>query len=85
VSTAGISDGQVLLWNASASTFQAGNASSAEVYGFNKNASGELIVTTTNQGADNIDAATYAAFDDVLFAASGFTFSISNGNLIATV
>lgn len=58
----------------------------AEVYGFNKNASGELIVTTTNQGADDISEATYAAFDDVLFSASGFTFSInSSGNLIATI
>jgi hypothetical protein len=35
---------------------------------------------------DNIDAATYASFDDVVFAASGFTFSIdSDGNLIATI
>ena len=85
VSTAGISDGQVLVWNASASSFQAGNASSAEVYGFNKNASGQLIVTTTGGGADSIDAATYAGFDDVIFAATGFTFSISSGKLIATI
>jgi len=85
VSTVGITDGQVLTYNASSSTFQPGNASSAEVYGFNKNASGQLIVTTTGGGVDNIDAATYAGFDDVLFAASGFTFSISNGQLIATV
>jgi len=85
VSIAGVTDGQVLTWNASSSTFQPGNASSAEVYGFNKNASGELIVTTTGGGVDNIDAATYAGFDDVMFAASGFTFSISNGQLIATV
>ena len=86
VSTAGVTDGQVLTYNASSSTFQPGNASSAEVYGFNKNASGELIVTTTNGGADNIDAATFDAFDDVLFSASGFTFSINaNGNLISTI
>ena len=85
VSTAGISDGQVLVWNASASSFQAGNASSAEVYGFNKNASGQLIITTTGGGVDSIDAATYAGFDDVIFAATGFTFSISNGNLVATI
>lgn len=86
VSTSGVTDGQVLVYNASASAFQPGNASSAEVYGFNKDSSGNLIVTTTNEGADNIDAATYAAFDDVLFSASGFTFSIdSNGNLIATI
>ena len=86
VSTSGVTDGQVLVYNASASAFQPGNASSAEVYGFNKDSSGNLIVTTTNEGADNIDAATYAAFDDVLFSASGFTFSIdSGGNLIATI
>jgi hypothetical protein len=85
VSTAGITDGQVLTWNASSSTFQAGNASSAEVYGFNKDASGNLIVTTTDGGNDNISSATYASFDDVLFAASGFTFSLSNGDLIATI
>ena len=44
-----------------------------------------LQVTTTNAGADNIDAATYAAFDDVIFASTGFTFSVSDGNLIATI
>ena len=85
VSTAGVTDGQVLTYNAASSTFQPGNASSAEVYGFNKNASGELIVTNTDGGTDDIDAATFAAFDDVLFSASGFTFSISNGQLIATI
>ena len=42
-------------------------------------------VTTTNAGADNISAATYAAFDDVVFASTGFTFSLSNGRLIANV
>ena len=42
-------------------------------------------VTTTNAGADNIDAATYAAFDDVVFASTGFTFSLSDGALIATI
>ena len=61
-------------------------ASSPEVYGFNTNASGNLIVTTTNGGADNIDGATYAAFEDVIFAATGFTFSINtDGKLIATI
>ena len=62
-------------------------ASSPEVYGFNTDANGILIVTTTNGGADNIDTATYAAFDDVVFAATGFTFSLdlTTGNLIATI
>ena len=85
VSTGGVTDGQVLTYNASAGTFQPGNASSAEVYGFNKDSNGNLIVTTTNGGADDISSATYATFDDVLFSASGFTFSISNGELIATI
>jgi len=40
---------------------------------------------TTNQGQDNITASQYANFDDVLFSASGFTFSLSNGDLIATI
>ncbi len=78
--------GQALVMNSSANGLEYANASSAEVYGFNKNASGQLIVTTTNAGADSIDSATYDAFDDVVFAATGFTYSInSNGNLIATI
>ena len=61
-------------------------ASSPEVYGFNTDGSGNLIVTTTNGGADNISGATYAAFEDIIFAATGFTFSINtDGKLIATI
>ena len=61
-------------------------ASSPEVYGFNTDANGHLIVTTTNGGADNISGATYAAFEDVIFAATGFTFSVNtDGKLIATI
>ena len=57
-----------------------------EVYGFNKNSSGHLIVTTTNGGADSISSTDYNAFDDVLFSANGFTFSVNaSGNLIATI
>ena len=61
-------------------------ASSPEVYGFNVSGS-QLQVTTTNGGADNIDAATYASFDDVVFAATGITFSLdlTTGNLVATI
>jgi hypothetical protein len=44
-----------------------------------------LQVITTGGGADNIDAATYDSFDDVIFASTGFTFSLSNGRLIANV
>ena len=32
-------------------------------------------VTTTNRGADNITGDQYAAFEQVLFAPSGMTFS----------
>ena len=60
--------------------------SSPEVYGFNTNASGNLIVTTTNGGADNISGTAFDAFEDVVFAATGFTFSVNaSGNLIATI
>ena len=60
--------------------------SSAEIYGLHQNASGNLIVTTTNGGADNISASDYAAFEDQFFAATGISFSINaSGNLIATI
>jgi len=63
------------------------NIASAEVYGFTGLANGTLQVTTTNKGADNISGADYAAFEDTLFAASGFSFSVNQttGNLIATI
>ena len=49
-------------------------------------ANNSLRVRTTNQGADNISGAEYAAFSDVMFSASGFVFSLNaSGNLIATV
>ncbi len=48
-------------------------------------ANNSLRVRTTNQGVDNITASQYANFDDVLFSASGFAFSLSNGELIATI
>ena len=67
-------------------------ASSPEVYGFNtdtdptSNTFGHLIVTTTNGGVDNISAAVYDAFEDVIYAATGFTFQKNaNGRLIATI
>ena len=44
-----------------------------------------LQVQTTNTGADNISESDYAEFNDVLFAASGFSWSLSNGKLIATI
>ena len=46
----------------------------------------KLRYITTNQGQDNITNEKYATFSDVLYSASGFTFSMdSNGDLIATI
>ena len=60
--------------------------SSAEIYGFNTDANGNLIVTTTNGGADNISGSTFDAFEDVVFAATGISFSLdTSGDLIATI
>ena len=59
--------------------------SGPEVYGFTGIGS-NLQITTTNGGADNITGAQYDAFEQVLFAPSGISFSINNdGNLIATI
>ena len=59
--------------------------SSAEIYGFTGIGS-HLEVRTTNKGADNVTGAQYTAFEQVMFAASGITWSINNdGNLIATI
>ncbi len=61
-------------------------ASSPEVYGFNTDSNGNLIVTSTNGGVDNISGTAYDAFEDVIYAATGFTFSVNaNGKLIATI
>ena len=59
--------------------------SSPEVYGFFTDANGHLKVTTTNGGADNISATDYAAFEEVVYAATGFTWSIHNNQLRATI
>ena len=50
-------------------------------------ANNTLQVITTNQGADNISNTQFNSFTDVLFSASGFTFSIdaTTGNLIANI
>ena len=82
-------DGIVVAGIVTANSFSGSGAnltgvSGPEVYGFTGIGS-NLQVTTTNGGADNISSAQYAAFEDILFAPSGMTFSInSSGNLIAT-
>ena len=59
--------------------------SSAEIYGFTGIGS-HLQVRTTDKGSDNVTNAQYVAFEQVMFAASGISWSINNdGNLIATI
>lgn len=79
-------DGHFLQYKDNSDQLTWAQASSPEVYGFNTSGS-TLQVTTTNGGADNIDAATYASFDDVVFAATGITFTLdlTTGNLVATI
>ena len=80
------SAGKLLQYKDNSDQLTWAQASSPEVYGFNTSGS-QLQVTTTNGGADIIDAATYASFDDVVFAATGITFTLdlTTGNLVATI
>ena len=58
---------------------------SREIYGFT-GIGKSLSLTTTNSGADNIDNATYVAFEESFIGPSGLSFSINtSGNLIMTV
>ena len=64
----------------------------AEIYGFeltDTNSDGivdNLRVVTTDGGNDNISASSYAGFNDVVYATTGFTFSLNaSGHLIATI
>ena len=82
-------DGIVVAGIVTANSFSGSGAnltgvSGPEVYGFTGIGS-NLQVRTTNGGADDITGAQYDAFEQVLFAPSGITFSINNnGKLIAT-
>ena len=49
---------------------------SREVYGFT-GIGNSLSLTTTNSGADNIDGATFAAFEENFIGPSGLSFSIN--------
>ncbi len=67
-----------------ATSFSGGGAG-GEVYGFT-GIGNSLSLTTTNNGADNIDNATYVAFEESFIGPSGISFSINtSGNLIMTV
>ena len=58
---------------------------SPEIYGFTGIGS-HLQVRTTGGGVDNITGDQYAAFEQVIIAPSGLSFSINtSGNLIMTV
>jgi len=86
LSKTGIQAGYVFKVNDAGSAWELGQASTPEVYGFHKDSDGKLIVTTTNQGADNITNTVYENFDEFIYASSGFTWSVnSSGNLIATI
>ena len=67
-------------------------AQAAEVYGFittdtdSDGIKDKLSVVTTNGGADNITSTTYDSFTDVVYGASGMTWSINtSGHLIVTI
>ena len=58
---------------------------SREFYGFT-GIGNSLSLTTTNGGVDNIDGATFAAFEESFSGPSGISFSINtSGNLIMSV
>ena len=67
-------------------------AQAAEMYGFelvdtdSDGITETLRVTTTNNGADSISSSVYAAFDDVIYGASGMTWSLTtDGDLRVTI
>ena len=62
-----------------------GTAAAPEIYGFSVDANGHLIVTTTNEGTDNITSATYATFKDALLSVSGYTWSLVGTQLRCTI
>ena len=67
------------------SSFLSTVTSSAELYGFSVDADGRLIVTTTNSGADSISSATYATFKDVVYAGTGYTWTLVGTQLRCTI
>ena len=64
---------------------EAHKSSSPEVYGFHKNASGQLIVTTTNAGADNISLTEFNTFEDYFKGPSGIALSSIGRELMPEV
>ena len=67
-------------------------AQAAEIYGFelvdtdSDGITETIRVTTTNNGADSISSTVYAAFDDVIYGASGMSWSLTtDGDLRVTI
>ena len=85
-----VQNGVVVTGVCTATSFSGSGANltglaSREVYGFT-GIGNSLSLTTTNNGADNIDNATYVAFEENFIGPSGISFSINtSGNLIMTV
>ena len=85
-----VQNGIVVTGVCTATSFSGGGSSlsglaSREFYGFT-GIGNSLTVTTTNNGADNIDNATYVSFEESFIGPSGISFSINtSGNLIMTV
>ena len=85
-----VQNGLVVTGVCTATSFSGSGANltglaSREVYGFT-GIGKSLSLTTTNNGADNIDNATYVAFEENFIGPSGISFSINtSGNLIMTV
>jgi len=81
-------DGIVVAGIVTANSFSGSAANltgQAEIYGFTGIGS-NLQVRTTGGGVDNITGDQYAAFEQVIIAPSGLSFSINtSGNLIMTV
>jgi hypothetical protein len=89
--TADGASGQAIVTDGSGN-LSFGITSSPEIYGFIKTDSNgdgildQLQVITTNGGADSISSTTYNSFIDIIYGASGMTWSInSDGELRVTI
>ena len=64
---------------------QLSGLASREFYGF-KAVGEDLMLTTTNSGADNISSSDFVSFEDTMTAPSGLSFSINSaGELEMTI
>ena len=64
---------------------QLSGLASREFYGF-KAVGEDLMLTTTNSGADNISSSDFVSFEDTMTAPSGLSFAINSaGELEMTI